>query len=88
MSNALFRKMWVKLLTAAATEAIGHRHDDNSKPPSVVAVYDFMAAAKAGCKSERDVAFGMQRVFHASDNALFVEATLKDGFVHGSYLAK
>ena len=88
LSNALFRKMWPKMLNAAATDAIGQRHSDKGEPPSAAAVRHFMAAAEAGEKSDRAIAFGVQRVLHTSDKALLVEAALKDGWVHRSYLAK
>jgi hypothetical protein len=88
MSNALFRKMWPKMLAAAATEAIGQRHAQAGTPPSAQGVRDFMAAAAAGKASDTAVAVGMHRVLHAGDKAYLIEAALKDGWVHRSYLAK
>ena len=37
-SNGLFRKMWAKLLTASAIEAIGHRNDPAAAAPTIEAV--------------------------------------------------
>ncbi len=88
LSNGLFRKMWPKMLAAAANDAIGRRHDANGAPPDVAAVQEFMAAAKAGQASEKDLVFGLHRVMHAGDKAYLIEVALKDGFVHRSYLAK
>src|SRR5215813_6062077 len=53
-SNALFRKMWAKLLNAGATEAIGHRNDTPAAaPPTIEAVNGFLAGAEQGIKDER-----------------------------------
>ena len=87
-SNALFHKMWAKMLTAAANEAIGQRGAKAGKPPSAQEVHDFMAAAEAGKRSETEVAFGMHRILHAGDKGYMIEAALHGGFVHRSYLAK
>jgi ARG and Rhodanese-Phosphatase-superfamily-associated Protein domain len=89
MSNALFRKMWPKMLAAAATEAIGQRTAKNGKPPSADAVHAFMAAAAAGKTSDTALAFGMRRVLHAGDKGYLIDAALDaGGFVQRSYLAK
>jgi ARG and Rhodanese-Phosphatase-superfamily-associated Protein domain len=88
MSNALFRKMWPKMLNAAANEAIGQRDAAGGKPPSAKSVREFMAAAEAGKQSEAEVAFGMHRITHAGDKGYMIEAALDGGFVHRSYLAK
>ena len=88
MSNALFRKMWPKMLAASATEAIGQRRGAHGEPPSVTAVRAFMDAARSGRSSEKDLAFGMHRVTHAGDKAYLIEVASKPGWVHRSYLAK
>jgi hypothetical protein len=88
LSNALFRKMWPKMLTAAANEAIGQRGAKAGKPPSAQEVHDFMVAAEAGPQSDSKVAFGMHRILHTGDKAYMIEAALNGGWVHRSYLAK
>jgi hypothetical protein len=88
LSNALFRKMWAKMLTAAANEAIGQRSAKAGKPPSAQEVHDFMVAAEAGPQSDSKVAFGMHRILHTGDKAYMIEAALNGGWVHRSYLAK
>jgi len=89
MSNALFKKMWPKMLEASAIEAISLRNDDKAAPPPVLSVAEFLAAAEKGQKSEDATAFGMRRVMLANDKAVLVEADLKNGpFLHRSYLAR
>lgn len=46
--NALFKKMWPKLLTASAVEAIGHRGEASGEPPAKDAVSAFLSSADAG----------------------------------------
>lgn len=88
ISNGLFRNMGLKMLKAGDTEAIGQRHATASEPPGVEAVRVFLASAKNGHASEKDLAFNMHRVMHAGDKAYLIEATFKDSWVHRSYLAK
>ena len=51
-SNGLFRKMWSKQLQAAATEAIGDEDVENTEPPTVAAVTEFLNSAKRGSARE------------------------------------
>lgn len=93
-SNGLFRKMWKKLLTASAIEAIGHRNEPNVEPPSVDAVMAFLAAAEAGKASEKVLNAGVKLDTRDSDKAYFFEtaraavAPGSAGWVHRNYLAK
>jgi len=88
-SNALFRKMWPKLLAAAVTEAIGAKGGKAAAAPSVAAVDQFLVAAEHG-KEREEVANSLSRQeVRDADKALFVEAQRKDGtWVHRNYLAK
>jgi hypothetical protein len=88
MSNALFRKMWPKLLTASATEAIGRLQEPGGDAPSAKDVEAFMAALADGKTNERPLDFGMTRVLHEADRGYLVEAAYHDSFVHRSYLAR
>jgi ARG and Rhodanese-Phosphatase-superfamily-associated Protein domain len=88
MSNALFRKMWPKLLAASAVEAVGRRHEAAVEPPAAQAADDFLKQADAGKASERPLDFGMRRVLHEADSGYLIEAKSSSGWVHRSYLAK
>jgi hypothetical protein len=89
-SNALFRKMWPKLLVAAVTEAIGSEPDKAPAPaPSAAGVTEFLATAEKGSAQEQVVNPLSRQEVRDADAALFVEARRGDGaWVHRNYLAK
>jgi hypothetical protein len=89
-SNALFRKMWAKLLNAGATEAIGHRNDAPvaAPPPSTEAVNGFLAGAEQGTKDERPLTAGLRQETREGEKAYLFETAGAKGFVHRNYLAK
>ncbi len=88
-SNALFRKMWAKLLNANATEAIGEKTDDAAAPPSIDAVTAFLAASERGEKSEKELPNRVRLETRDSEGALYLKTSRRDGgWVHRSYLAK
>ncbi len=89
-SNALFQKMWSKLLSASVTEAVGNKAAGSaSTPPPIEAVAAFLQSAEKGkANRERIGTLALQEVRDA-DSALFVEAARADGsWVHRNYLAK
>ncbi len=93
-SNALFRKMWSKLLAASVTEAIGESGEKaaaaaQDTPPDVSAVKEFLAKAEKGKPSEQDIAGLAHQNLRDSEASLFVEVqTSKGGWVHRSYVKK
>jgi hypothetical protein len=88
-SNALFRKMWVKLLNAGATEAIGHRDDTPAAaPPSIESVNAFLAGAEQGTKNEKPLTAGLRQETRESEKSYMFETAGGSGFVHRNYLAK
>jgi hypothetical protein len=88
-SNALFRKMWPKLLAAAVTEAIGARGGKPADAPSVETVDRFLVAAESGSAQEEVVNDLTRQEVRDAEKALFVEARRGDGaWVHRNYLAK
>jgi hypothetical protein len=90
-SNALFRKMWPKLLVAAVTEAIGSEADKAAAAPapSAAGVTEFLATAEKGSAQEQVVNPLSRQEVRDADAALFVEARRGDGaWVHRNYLAK
>jgi len=93
-SNGLFRKMWTKLLTASAIEAIGHKDEPNVAPPSADSVTAFIAAAEAGKANEKSLNASVKLETRDSDKAYYFE-TARAGapspasaWVHRNYLAK
>lgn len=88
-SNALFRKMWPKLLTANAIEAIGEKSSTAAAPPSTDEVMAFIEAAEQGKASEKPLNAGVSLETRDADNALYFETRRADGaWVHRNYLAK
>jgi hypothetical protein len=89
-SNGLFRKMWPKLLTANATEAIGERNAKSAdKVPSTDEVMAFFDAAERGTASEKTLTATTRIETRDSANAYRFETSSPGvGFVHKNYLAK
>ena len=89
-SNALFSKMWTKLLNASITEAIGERTKSAAgAAPAVTDVEAFLKAAEAGKSEDRQIAKFMRQETRDADKTLYVEAKRGDGrWVHRNYLAK
>ena len=90
-SNGLFKKMWPKLLDAAATEAIGTSEAERTSAPEIASVQSFLTAAENGKPAPTpDLASAlMNQEIRDGDKSLVVESRRKDGgFVHRTYLAK
>jgi hypothetical protein len=88
-SNALFRKMWPKLLTANATEAIAKKGDRSETMPSVAEVAAFLKDAEAGTASKRALTQFVELETRQTARALYFETRRSNGmWVHRSYLAK
>ncbi len=89
-SNGLFRKMWVKLLNASVTEAVGERKDAAAAAaPSIEAVRAFLAAAETGKSTAQNIGTLALQETRDTPAALFVEAARPGGeWVHRNYLAK
>ena len=89
-SNALFRKMWSKLLAASVTEAIGESTASAaSEPPATAAVTEFLANAETGKQSSQEIAGLARQEVRDADKSLFVGVRSKKGeWVHRNYLVK
>ncbi len=90
-SNGLFKKMWPKLLEAAATEAISGNSESQAEAPPIASVQAFLTAAENGTSasaSNLDSKLIDQEI-RDGDKTLVVESRRKDGgFIHRAYLAK
>jgi hypothetical protein len=93
-SNALFRKMWPKLLRANATEAISEKDAPSRTPPAVEEVVSFLEAGKQGRAVERTVTPDVRLETRDTGAVLYLETkpaapTAAAAMpVHRSYLAK
>ncbi len=87
-SNGLFKKMWPKLVRAAATEALAHPAKDAPSGPSVADVEKFLAAAENSEAQTRAIANVAQHETRESADVLKVEARTSDGrWIHRNFLA-
>jgi hypothetical protein len=87
-SRGLFRKMWGKLLTASAIEAIGHKDEPRDQAPSVEAVTAFLADAERGAASLKPLNAGVRLDTREGDKAYYFETARAGNWVHRNYLAK
>jgi ARG and Rhodanese-Phosphatase-superfamily-associated Protein domain len=88
-SNGLFRKMWAKLLTANATEAIAAKRGAGAAAPARAAVAAFLDAAEGGTASTRALPHAVELEIHSADRALYLETKRRDGsWVHRGYVVK
>jgi hypothetical protein len=91
-SNALFRKMWPKLLRASTTEALGERNGTAQPAPPIAEATDFLTAPKDAPSIERSA--GALGSIETRDSAkmLYMEAkpaaAPASAWVHRNYLAK
>ena len=88
-SNALFRKLWPRLIKASATEALGAKSADaKTEAPAAEAVELFLTAAASGNSTEHEPAIGMTLKVRDSDKAVDFETLGADGaLVHRNVLA-
>lgn len=88
-SNALFRKLWPRLLKASATEAMGQRADgEKAAVPEVKAINAFLAEAQSGKLSEHEPAKGHKLKVRESAAVADFETLGSDGrLVHRNILA-
>ncbi|HZS45236.1 MAG TPA: DUF6569 family protein [Blastocatellia bacterium] len=91
-TNALFKKLWPRLLKASATEAFSES-SDQTKPHGVTTdmVERFLADADKGTESEKEVTKRVRMVTReSSQNVLFetTDGSRKNQWVHRNYIAK
>jgi hypothetical protein len=91
-SNALFRKMWPKLLRGSITEAIGERNAPAAPPPAAPAVSSFLVDANRGRAAEKPLDDrGVADVRHSPAAVLSVAkpaAAPAGAWMHRNYLAR
>ena len=91
-SNALFRKLWPKLLKASAIEAVAELHrGEKFEAPKPAAVQGFLDDAEKGADKPKDVSPRVQMVTRESDENVFFETrdrAKSDTWVHRNYIKK
>jgi hypothetical protein len=87
-SNALFRKMWPKLLTANATEALAEKDSPREPAPAAETVQAFLNVDVAKT-SERALNREVRLATLETDHLIYAEMRRKDGtWLHRSYTTK
>ena len=90
-SNALFKKLWPKLLKANAIEAIAELQKETFKPTSVEKAKTFLSDAEKPRPSEKAVTARVKVVTREDNNNVFFETKddAQDGaWVHRNYIKK
>lgn len=88
-SNALFRKLWPRLIKASATEALSARAADlKFDAPETSAAQSFLSAAATGKERDIEPAAGTKLRVREAETAVDFETRAADGMlVHRSVLA-
>lgn len=89
-SNALFKKLWAKLLRASAIEAMGERlREAKFNAPKEDTVKSALVNAESGAPRERAVTDRIKMVLRETDKNLLFETRDKGGeCVHKNYVTK
>jgi hypothetical protein len=88
-SNALFRKMWPKLLSANVTEAISQKDAAGAAAPSIADVDAFLTTAETGSKIQHTINASVRLATLDREGLLYAETQRTDGsWVHRNYLVK
>jgi len=91
-SNALFAKLWPKMLEASAVEAIAElKADEKFDVVKTEAVKSFLSEAQSGKAETKKVAARTTVIKHETDRNLFFETRdgrRSGGWAHRNYLAK
>jgi hypothetical protein len=90
-SKALFRKLWPKLLDAAAVEALAERSEEKYEPVSLDAIKACLLGAEKGEAQQKEVAERTKVLMRETDKYLFFETRDVDRkglWIHRSYLTK
>jgi ARG/rhodanese/phosphatase superfamily protein len=91
-SNALFKKLWPKLLTSSAIEAVADlRRGEKFDAPRPAEVQGFLDDSSKGTEKQKDVSSRVQMVTRDSDASVFFETrdrAKSDVWVHRNLIKK
>jgi hypothetical protein len=84
-SNALFLKLWPKLINGSATEALAEKQKDKKfDVPTAETVKTFLADAVKGKKSEKEISKRIKQICQEDEKNLYLEA--RDSASHGAII--
>ena len=88
-SHGLFKKLWPKLLNAAATEAVAEKNGKAGAAPAPDKVAEFLDKSEKGRASERKIDTKTSLGTRETEKSYYFEAKRADGIVfHRNYLAR
>jgi len=91
-SNTLFKKLWPKLLTSSAIEAVAElRRGEKFDAPRPAEVQGFLDDSSKGTEKQKDVSSRVQMVTRDSDGSVFFETrdrAKSDVWVHRNLIKK
>jgi hypothetical protein len=90
-SNALFKKLWPKLLKANAIEAIAELNKDKFKPATADNAKTFLSESEKGKSAEKEITTRVRLVTREDDKNIFFETrdgAQKDAWIHRNYIKK
>jgi hypothetical protein len=88
-SHGLFVKLWPKLLTAAATEAVAEKNGKTGTPPKTEEIVAFLERSEqAGKSTERKLDDKTRLATRESEKAYYFETLRGAQLVHKNYLAR
>jgi hypothetical protein len=88
-SHGLFKKLWPKLLNAAATEAVAEKNGAAGTPPAADQVAAFIDKAERGRAGERRLDAHNSLATRETEKTYYFETRRGDGVaVHRNYLAR
>jgi len=90
-SNALFKKLWPKLLKANATEAIAELQDGRFKPASAENVQGFLSESEKAKGSDKDLNSRVNLLTREDDENILFETRDKQQqgvWIHRNYIKK
>jgi hypothetical protein len=90
-TNGLFKKLWPKLLKAAAIEAIAEKNGEHpaAKPAGIPEIESFFDAAEtAGVTEERKVTERIRMTTRESDKTAYIRTLDRGVMLHLNYISK
>jgi hypothetical protein len=91
-ANSLFTKLWPKLLTASAVEAVADlQKEATNEPITADTVSGFLASAEKGDATQKEVTNRVNLVTREDEKSIFFETRdrrQKDAWIHRNYIKK
>jgi hypothetical protein len=87
-SHGLFKKLWPKLLNAAATEAVAEKNGKTGTPPKAEEIVAFLERSEAGKAGERKVDDKTSLATRETEKTYYFETRRGAAIVHKNYLGR